>query len=176
MLVKELIKQTEVYMTGAPSKIGRPCSLDVFQQGGEWMRVWLDRWDKNRPDANRAAIDFNTYGFIKYLLCIGAMGISAYGLYYFHPYLLPLCILVFYVVEVHFLFLFPLLIDGVEHPLWQSILITHRIGLFRVLAKVIPIACFMLAGLLKLSDPLRNWHKGCLAILIWYQQDVRNRI
>lgn len=176
MLVKELISQSGVYMAGEPSGIERPCSFDVFQQGGEWMRAWLDRWNKNGPAANRAVIDFNAYGFIKYLLCLGAMGISAYGLYHLRPYLLPLCIIVFYVVEVHFLFLFPLLIDGVKHPLWQSLRITHRIGLFRVLAKVIPIACFMLVGLLQVSDPFRNWHKGCLAILIWYQQDVRDRI
>lgn len=176
MLMKDLIGQSALYMVDDTRRLEKPLSLSVFRQGGEWMRVWLEAWDQENNRSLERAINFTGYGLLKYLICIGALLASAYGFYEIDPWLLPFSLIAFYIVEVHFLFLFPLLIDGVKHPVWQSIVITHRIGLFRVLAKVIPIGLFMMLGLLHVSDPFRNWYKGCLAVLIWYQQDVRNRI
>lgn len=175
MLLKDLIHQSSLHLAKESHRVEEPFSWDVFRQGGEWMRTWLVAWEPGRT-WNSEAIGFNSYGWFKYLISMTAFLGSAFLFYAINPWLLPLSPIVFYVVEVHFLFLFPLLIDGVKHPLWQSIVITHRIGLFRVLAKVIPIGLFMIAGLFDLSDPFRNWHKGCLAVLIWYQHDVRNRI
>ncbi len=172
---KDLMNQSAVYLSQDAQAVKKPLSLDLFQQGGEWMRAWLEKWEPGRK-WNTAVIHFNRYGWFKYLLCMAALLGSAYGFYKINPWLLPLSLIVFYLMEVHFLFLFPLLIDGVRNPLWESIVITHRIGLFRVLANVIPIAVYMMMGLFNVSDPFRNWHKGCLAVLIWYQQDVRNRI
>jgi len=175
MELKDLIHQSSLYYEKNARRIERPFSWDVFRLGGEWMRAWLVEWDPLRK-WNSEAIAFNTYGWFKYLISLIAFLGSAYAFYVINPWLLPLSLIVFYIVEVHFLFLFPLLIDGVRNPLWQSIVITHRIGLWRVLATVIPIGIFMVLGLFHLSDPFRNWYKGCLAILIWYQHDVRNRI
>ncbi len=175
MELKDLIRQSSLYLAQNARRIERPFSGDVFQQGGEWMQAWLVEWDPLRK-WNSGAIAFNAYGWAKYLISMAAFLGSAWVFYAFDPWLLPLSVIVFYIVEVHFLFLFPLLIDGVEHPLWQSISITYRIGLWRVLAKVIPLGLFMILGLFQRSDPLRNWYKGCLALLIWYEQEVRDRI
>lgn len=175
MQLKSIIDQSALYLAKENRRVERPVSWDVFQQGGEWMRAWLEEWQPEKK-GNGKAIDFNRYGWFKYLICVAALLASAVVCYAINPWLLPLSLIVFYSVEVHFLFLFPLLIDGVEHPFWQSIVITHRIGLWRVVATVIPIGLFMVVGVFHVSDPFRNWHKGCLAVLIWYQRDVRDRI
>jgi hypothetical protein len=175
MLLKELMTQSSLYFAKENRRVEKPLSWNVFRQGGAWMRAWLMEWDHVRK-WNTEPVDFNSYGWCKYLICMAAFLGSASVFYVINPWLLPLSLLVFYIAEVHFLFLFPLLIDGVRRPLWQSIVITHRIGLWRVLAKVIPIGVFMMVGLFHFSDPFRNWYKGCLAVLIWYQHEVRDRI
>ncbi|TVT42597.1 hypothetical protein FNT36_00420 [Hymenobacter setariae] len=91
-------------------------------------------------------------------------------------WLLPLAGLAFYVVEVHFLFLFPLLLDRVAHPLRTSIWATYQVGFMRALTWTLAIAAFMLAGLLNRRQPWRNWHIGCLALIHWYHHEVRPRV
>jgi hypothetical protein len=68
------------------------------------------------------------------------------------------------------------LIENVENPLLQSIKMTYNIGLFQAVFIVIPIAFYMLIGFLNFKKPLRNWHIGCWAILIWHCDEARNRI
>lgn len=176
MRLKELFNQSALYLESEPRILARPVSVDVFRRGGEWMRAWLSEWRSQETQNDGPPIDFNAYGWFKYTLCISLMLLSVWGFYRIAPWLMPVSLIVFYIAEVHFLFLFPLLIDGVEHPLRTSIRITYRIGLLRVLVRVIPIGLFMMIGLLRFSDPFRNWHTGCLAVLIWYKQDVRDRI
>ena len=89
---------------------------------------------------------------------------------------LPLAGLAFYVVEVHFLFLFPLLLDGVAHPLRASVRATYRVGFLKALAWTLTLAAFMLAGLLRWRRPWRSWHIGCLALIQWYCHEVRGRV
>lgn len=176
MSLKELFNQSALCLENGPRRLARPVSADVFRQGGEWMQSWLSEWRPVDRQGNDRSIDFNAYGWLKYTLCVSALLLSAWAFYRIAPWLMPVSLLVFYIAEVHFLFLFPLLIDGVEHPLQTSICITYRIGLFRVLVRVIPIGLFMMIGLFRFSDPFRNWHTGCLAVLIWYEQDVRDRV
>lgn len=119
---------------------------------------------------------YAVYGWMKYGLSLSAMIISMWFFMNVNAWLLPLSILVFYLVEVHFLFLFPLLIDDVSAPVWTSIQQTYRSGLFTSLLTVIPIGFYMIAGLLNVRDPFHNWHVGCLAVILWYKNEVRNRI
>ena len=102
--------------------------------------------------------------------------ISAAFFFSLNIFLTPLSIIVFYLFEVHFLFLFPLIIDKIDQPILTSIKQTYKVGIFNALVTVIPIACFMLKGLFNISKPFHNWHIGSLAILIWYQNEIRDRL
>lgn len=161
---------------GGPLPVTQPLSPGVFRQGGEWMQAWLREWAASKPLVALPRYAFAVYGWGKYGLCLSAGALSAWLLSGVSPWLTPLALLAFYVVEVHFLFLFPLLIDGVKFPAWQSIRVTYRLGLLRLLCRVLPLAGFMLLGLFRVSDPFRQWHQGCLIVLIWYQRDVRDRL
>ena len=141
----------------------------VFTAGARWMHQQLPP-----KKAFRTTVSYTLYGLGKYGLSLLAFVGSALLFYRVSPFLLPLSIGVFYLVEVHFLFLFPLLLDGVEQPLLKSVQQTYRIGLLTSVATVIPIGFYMLAGLCHFKQPLLNWHIGCGAILIWYQHEVRD--
>ncbi len=156
--------------------IDKPVSFNLFRQGGVWMCQWLSVFENKQAIQYDTLVHFNAYGFMKYGICMAAFFVSLWCFFTWNIYLTPLSILVFYIAEIHFLFLFPLLIDKVEKPVLKSISITYRIGLLNVLVKVIPIGFYMVFGLLRFSDPFRNWYKGCLAVLIWYQDEVRDRI
>jgi hypothetical protein len=141
-----------------------------FEFGAAWMSVWMG---KIRPEAQiflKPLFRFSYFGYLKYGLSLIFMGISIPFLYKIHAYLVVFSVLVFYLVEVHFLFLFPILIENKENPIKQSIKITYKIGLFSALITVIPIAFFMLIGLFNIKNPLKNWYIGCLSVLIWYEE------
>lgn len=163
-------------MSAEPILIDKPLSVNVFREGGVWMCRWLSRLERKQGISYDGLAHFNAYGFMKYGICIAAFVISLWCFFTWNVYLMPLSVVVFYIAEVHFLFLFPLLIDKVEKPVLKSIAITYRMGLVNVLLKVIPIGFYMAFGLFRFSDPFRNWYKGCLAVLIWYQDEVRDRI
>jgi hypothetical protein len=129
--------------------------------------------------ANKISIDkavsFHFYGYLKYGICL--IGFFTSFIYFNESIVyLPISILIFYFFEVHFLFLFPLLIDKIQNPIWKSIEITYKIGILRTMFLVIQIAIYMLLGIFDLKNPFKNWHIGCLCIIIWYQDEVRNRL
>ena len=115
-------------------------------------------------------IPFNRYGVLKYsfaLVCSTAAGVLLYGVC---PLLVPLAIFVFYWAEVQLLFLFPLLIDRVPHPIRESFRLTRQIGVAHAMRRVMPIAFFMLSGWCNRRDPLQRWYIGCAAVLLWYEE------
>ncbi|HEY6899343.1 MAG TPA: hypothetical protein VI233_01820 [Puia sp.] len=145
-----------------------PGGARVFSLGARWMH---DRLQELGPtgsfDAGRR---YTGYGLLKYGVCLAAFGgASALGWLF-----IPLAIFLFYLCEIHFLFLFPLLIDRAPRPLLASIRATYKVGVGRCFVTVIPIAAYMLAGLMR--GRLYNWYVGCLAIVIWYNHEVRNRL
>ena len=162
---KQHLQSNPVYVTG----MGR-----VFNNGGEWMRQRLSELRGSDIKINNA-IPYAGYGLAKYIIC-GLVFIGSIAwLSSISFWLLPVSVIVFYVVEIHFLFLFPLLIDKMENPVLESIRLTYRAGFGKTLITVMPIGIYMMAGLFDLKDPLKNWHIGCLAVLIWYEQETGNR-
>ncbi len=147
--------------------------LNMFSSGGFWM---ANRMGINSVD-DKVIRDFNVYGIIKYGLSL-IFATSAFLVTYSYniPPAIILAILVFYLVEVHFLFLFPLIIDKVKAPLWSSVKMTYSVGLISCLMNTMAIAQYMLFGLLEPHYPYKKWYTGCLAIIFWYQDEVRNRI
>lgn len=169
MKARKLIQQSNERFALAGRTV--PFTPTVFTAGARWMHGQLP--PKN---AFSTTISYTLYGLVKYGISLLAFGASVLLFCRVNPLLAPLSIVVFYLVEVHFLFLFPLLLDGVKQPLLKSIQQTYRIGLLPAVATVMPIGFYMLAGLCHFKAPLRAWHIGCGAILIWYQHEVRDRV
>lgn len=139
-----------------------------FKSGGIWMRTQFQEISKK--NYSNKSVNFTFYGFLKYSISILLACIPLFigGMPY--PVLILESILLFYISEIHFLFLFPLLIEESEQPITQSIRMVYSIGFISVLINVIIIAVYMLAGLLNFKKPLFNWHVGCYSILIWYSE------
>ncbi|MBC6611438.1 hypothetical protein H8B15_10915 [Hymenobacter sp. BT507] len=176
MTVKSLLRQGAALFDQQPRQVHRVFSPRIFALGAQWM---FSRLRDNEPDAPAgfdAATPFGWYGCFKYGISLLAFVGSWVALANVSVLLTPLAVLFFYVVEVHFLFLFPLLLDRTKQPLLTSIKATYRVGLVRALLGVLAIGGYMLSGLLNRRNPLRRWHIGCLSVLLWYQDEVRNRL
>jgi hypothetical protein len=168
MNYKTLIQTAEEQISGTKE----PSAFIVcdFASGTRWLGNQMDS-----TDIQPGVIKYNLYGLIKYGLSAGA---ALTFLYYsgWNLLLLPISFVIFYLVEVHFLFLFPLLLDGNKHPLRNSVKAVYKVGLWKALSMTVSIAVYMLSGLLQRRERLHNWYTGCLAILIWYKHDVRDRL
>lgn len=147
-------------------------SLQLFTDGAFWMAQYLELLNPHQ-EVNLPNRSFELYGYLKYSLCIFFSVILLVKTCFWY---LPISIAIFYLVEVHFLFLFPLLIDNTKNPLKKSCEILYQLGVFSTVLLVMRIGIFMLIGLLNYQKPLQNWHIGCLAVIVWYHEEVRNRL
>ena len=161
-------------LTAAPGLPPEPLAGPgpVFEAGAAWMAAQLARL-RGRPQPTGASRRrFTYYGWLKYGLSWLGGVLAATAMCRYRIWLLPLAGLGFYVVEIQFLFLFPLLLEGHPRPLLASCRLTARVGYGRCLLGVLPVAAYMLAGL---GCPRRarwRWHVGCLAILFWYVDET----
>lgn len=174
MKFRRLIAQSRANLEQDPAIHGT-LSLNVFDSGAHWMFEKLNENGNSKLRFN-SRTNYSAYGILKYSVSLLAFVVSAYLLMKISWLLIPLSVVIFYIAEVHFLFLFPVLLDNAERPLLTSMRETYRTGIFTAVFTVIPIGFFMLLGLLNFRDPLRNWYVGCLAVIIWYRDEVRNRI
>ena len=147
----------------------------MFPMGAKWMYDRLNELDGDNIRPFDPRINYNFYGCLKYGACLSGAFLATWWLQRHGPLLMPLSMLLFYLIEIQFLFLFPLLIDNARHPILTGIREVFRIGVIKCLFTVIPISIFMMTGLLRKKDMFRNWYIGCLSILIWYNHEVRNR-
>lgn len=140
-----------------------------FAGGAEWMRAALGELRGVAPSGS--ARSFQRLGLAKYSLAGGAAGLvlaAAFALEV--PWIAPLAVLAFYLVEVRMVFAFPLALDGVARPLRAS----HRLvnanhGVWEATAVVMPLAAAMLVGGFLGRGFVRSWCLGCLAVLLWYE-------
>ncbi|PJJ61171.1 hypothetical protein [Hymenobacter chitinivorans] len=176
MTVGRLLSESERQFDKRPAQVQQVFSSNVFDAGARWMFQKLHEDEPETAGAFDASINFSYYGYLKYGLSLLAFLTAGFVLGQIHLWLMPLAVLVFYGFEVHFLFLFPLLLDRVENPIQTSIEQTYRIGFVKALLWVFTIAMYMLSGLLNHRNPWRKWHIGCLSIVLWYKYEVRNRV
>ncbi len=158
-----------------PTTVSSGYNWQLFANGARWMHAQMDDLSGIQTEFDDG-INFAFYGWMKYGVSLTAGVLSGVLLFSLHPLLLPLCLLIFYFCEVQFLFLFPLLIDNVPKPVYTSIRQTATIGIWKAMKVILPVGIRMLLGLFNVKAPLRNWYTGCLAVLIWYQYEVRNRL
>ena len=176
-----LLQQSRLAYEKQPNQVEKVANRQLFAEGGHWMAQKMNDLFPQKATSIDHSIPFNGYGFFKYGLCLSAFLMSFCFFAHYNVALIPLSVLVFYFLEIHFVFLFPLLIDKVPTPLWASIKTTYKIGIFKTLVYVLRIAVFMMVGLFYSKNPLKNWHIGCLFIIIWYQHVIvssflRNRL
>lgn len=150
---------------------GGPYPYRNFADGGAWMAEQL-YLRSARPAPSGIPPNYRKAGLIKYGLSLLAAFLTALSVVSICPVTILLAIIVFYVVEVQFLFLFPLMADENATPYRSAIRISWSVGILRCVGNTIPIAVHMLVGLMNHKDPFRGWHTGCLAVLIWYL-DIR---
>ncbi|MDO6432784.1 hypothetical protein Q4E93_19410 [Flavitalea sp. BT771] len=158
----------------APAPVSGP--MTMFPGGARWMYDRLNELDGGAIRPFDPEINYTLMGYLKYGICLTGASLACWWSLQYDPFLLPLSILVFYLLEVQFLFLFPLLIDGAKQPILSGIREVLRIGVIRCLLTVIPLSIFMMTGLLRRKNNFHHWYIGCLSILIWYKHEVRNRI
>lgn len=157
---RNLLRRAEAELEDAPFP------YRDFTTGGSWMAVELSR-RLPRPSPLPQP-DYRREGIVKYGLSVLAAAFTLVLTVKLGYSALLLSVIGFYLVEVHFLFLFPLLAEGDKQAYLTSIRITHEIGVFHCLVNVIPIALTMSLGLLDREVPYRGWHVGCLAVVLWY--------
>jgi hypothetical protein len=173
MTSRQLIQRSVSHLKHTQTPEPRLNSL--FHTGAKWM---YDRMLELQPGDNRPfdpQTNYTGYGLLKYGTCTLATILSIAPLSKYGLLLIPMSIVVFYLIEIHTLFLFPLLIDRAKNPLRTSMKATYRVGIGNCFITVIPISAYMLLGLFRLTNPLRNWYIGCLAIVIWYNNEIRDK-
>ena len=144
----------------------------VFEAGARWMALHLALLRQRALPIPLPLRRFTYYGWLKYGLSLMGVGLSAIVLGRLSYWLLPLAGLGFYLVEIQFVFLFPLLLEGRPQPLRTSCRLTARVGMGRCLSVVLPVAGYMLLGLVRPGRALHGWYTGCLAILLWYVDEI----
>lgn len=176
MNYKQLIAAGRTHLAKYPGYAPASGIAGMFPSGARWMYDRLNELDEKDTRPFDAGINYNFYGSLKYGICFSAFLLSIWWFSKHEPLLIPLSILLFYLFEVQFLFLFPLLLDNARKPLLRSLRETYKIGIPKCMFIVIPISFFMMIGLFQKKDIFRNWHIGCLAILIWYNNEIRIRV
>lgn len=177
MTVGRLLSESKRQFDKRPAQVQQVFSSNMFAVGARWMFEKLQEDDELGAVAVfDPSINFRYYGYLKYGISLLAFLTSCFAFGKLHLLLMPLAVLVFYVFEVHFLFLFPLLLDRVENPILTSIKQTYLTGFIKALVWVFIIAMYMLSGLLNPRNPWRKWHIGCLSIVLWCRYEVRDRV
>ncbi len=176
MKYRYLISQSKSKLKIHTPVVSGVVSLKIFDLGARWM------FDQLNENISYSFAQFNNktnyfgYGVFKYGISFLLSIFSAFLFLKLNIFLLPISVIVFYIVEVHFLFLFPMIIDNFNKPVLRSIKATYKIGILKAITTVIPIGIYMVLGLFNIKNPFYNWYVGCLAIVIWYQNEIRNRI
>lgn len=174
MEYQELISKAEEMYSVNPDHISFIQPSNIFSSGGYWMKRKMNSItpESERPETSK---DFNCYGYIKYGISLLISALVLLLLWNLTPIAFSLSVLTFYIIEVHFVFLFPIVIEGRKDPFLKGSKMVYQIGFFKCLFLTIRIASYMIYGLFNLKNPTSKWYIGCLAIVIWYLDEVRVR-
>jgi hypothetical protein len=150
--------------------LARSVCCSGFAGGAQWMRAAMaEVRGLPQPESGRG---FTQLGLQKYLLATAAaltvVGVACWSRQY---WLLPLAVVAFYLVEVRFVFAFPLALDGDTAPLRSSnALVARYHGAPAATWTVMQLAAVMLFGGLCGRGWLRCWCLGCLGVVLWYER------
>jgi predicted MPP superfamily phosphohydrolase len=141
-----------------------------FEGGGRWMVRAMGVM--RGKDVRCGDCSFAALGYVKYfsagLAGLVVVAVSAnIGLFWIGVVAGGLA---FYMVEVQFAFVFPLAIDGDRRVWRQSATMISRVTTPAAMAVILPLAATMLFGGILGRGFVRSWSLGCLAVLIWYEE------
>ncbi|MBT5816899.1 MAG: hypothetical protein HOI25_01005 [Proteobacteria bacterium] len=167
--VRQLFEEAEAFAPGAPV-LPRIRVTDFFEVGALWMGGCLAQI-RGTPLKPAPSASLTAHGYLKYGLAVCAAALwVALTLPSDWPYLFPLGVLVFYLVEVNFIFLFPILLDGRKRPMSASFKMTRNLGYIYALKNLAAITFSMLFGGFTGRGFKRSWLVGCLTVLFWYEK------
>lgn len=169
---RQLLREAAVVLDRHPRLLRAAGSVRSFHAGGRWMRLGLRALRTTRMP--RLTRSLEALGWRKYLTCVAcAAGWAVICLAFGTSWLLPLCIVAFYVAEIHRLFAFPLAIDRVDDPRAVHAGLLDIVRPHDALLTVMVLACVMLLGGILGRGFVRSWCLGCMAVLIWYEDARR---
>ncbi|MEM8524054.1 MAG: hypothetical protein AAGG68_05405 [Bacteroidota bacterium] len=170
MLYRELLKESQSRIKKRGEYVNSYSPNQLFVAGAKWMLDFstLPKFKENRYSKRT----IQCYGLGKYGLCISSTILYLALINEITILDFFIAIFFFYFIESHLVFVFPLLIDNQSSPLKKSILMAYKIGLPKVFINILPIAGYMILGLFKVRKPFYNWHIGCGAIVIWYENEI----
>jgi hypothetical protein len=165
-----LEKAKELYVSHPYEKSALK-SGTVFFHGAFWMAGLMADL-RSDPVEFPSSRPYGWYGIFKYALAVFFTLLFLLIAFYFKTYyLFPISILIFYLAEAQFIFLFPILIDNSSSPLVDSLRMTHRAGgTLSVLRILLSIALYMVSGGLTKNNFMKNWIIGCIMMVVWYEK------
>jgi hypothetical protein len=167
-------KAKELYISH-PYKKDNLIRGTIFFHGASWMAELMGVLREDTKDFPYLR-SYTLYGIFKYALAgFSALFFLLSMVFLKVYYLFPVLILVFYLVEAQFIFLFPLLIDHSASPVSDSFRMTRRAGgTLSVMRTLLPIALYMLSGGLTWKRFMKNWTIGCIMMVVWYEEIRRH--
>ncbi len=175
MKCTEWVSKAENHYSEFSERMDIRYSSDIFRDGAFWMHCRMNEMDSVRNSEFPNEENFTCYGIFKYLTVSAAGLVSAGILIRISLFLLPVSILIFYLTEMFFLFLFPLLIDRCRNPAAENFAILKKTGLIRSFYCLLRIAFKMISGIFNTADPFKEWKIGCIAVLFWYKEVSSSR-
>lgn len=172
MKALHLLKQAALlYDDPATNLAARVNPAGGFQSGADWMRETMSLLRGRKLPGSPHS--FTLLGIAKYTMASVAalLVVASVALGLPWPAMVILAPLAFYAVEVQFVFLFPLVIDGVPRPWRRSLRMTRFMTTPYAMSVVIPLAAVMLFGGLFGKGFIRCWCLGCLSVVIWYEEE-----
>lgn len=142
-----------------------------FAGGARWMAGALSILRADTAPPSPPDVGWQRLGVTKYALCLLAAAVATAAALPFVPLFAAVVgVLIFYVVEVQFVFAFPIALDSHARPLRKSAsVLRHSTGTLRGVATVVPLATVMLFGGFVGRGFVRSWCVGCLGVLVWYE-------
>jgi hypothetical protein len=173
MIIWKYLNEAKKLQVPIELKIMDYLGVDIFSKSSKTLCKIL-KTNNSEPETNNFENNkFNFYGYLKYasstLFMLFSLVILNFSWYSF-----PISILIFYLTEIHFLFVFPNLISGEKQVLLNSIKKVYQIGLMKSLFNTLFLACYMILGLLNFKSPLEKWLIACISIVLW-NEEINNR-
>lgn len=139
--------------------------INPFGYGAHWMFLRMQELNLTQQ-SSLPHLPWNLIGLLKYALVAGlSLGIS-YLLYAWNSLFCFAFPFIFYLLELPFVFLFPLLIQEGKFSLRKGLAYSCKLGFINSYWMLIRIAM----GMMIPSRNFMHWQRGCLAIILWYEK------
>lgn len=165
---RELLAASDQLLSDHPRLLRAAGAVRGFHDGARWMRLAINSLrDESVPFIKE---NLNLLGCRKYLACsIGATTWIAICVFLRLWSCIPIAVIVFYLFETRFVFVFPLRLDQPANHLPHALLVRTSGGTMRIVWIIMAIAIVMVLGGVMGRGFVRSWCLGCGAVVIWYE-------